>query len=66
MTLTHTYKPDYTYNRTKLRPAVHQPFWLDTWVITVMDIKGRGQPACQEEQKTCKEESMNVMHECDI
>jgi hypothetical protein len=34
--------------------------------VTVMDIKSRGQPACQEEQKTCKEESVNVMHECDV
>ncbi len=33
-------------------------------LLTVTDIKSREQPACQEEQKTCKEESMNVMHEC--
>jgi hypothetical protein len=23
-------------------------------------------PACQEDQKKCKEESVNVMHECDV
>ncbi len=35
----------------------------------VTDVKSRGQPACQEEPKTCKEESMNVMNvmnECDV
>jgi hypothetical protein len=33
---------------------------------SVMDVKSRGQPDCQEEQKACKEESLNVMHECDV
>ncbi len=35
-------------------------------IMSVTDIKSRGQLACQEEQKTCKEESMNVMHKCDV
>ncbi len=35
-------------------------------VITVSDIKSRGQPACQEDRKKCKEESVNVVHECDV
>jgi hypothetical protein len=32
---------------------------------TVSDIKSQGQPACQKEQKTCKDESMKVVCECD-
>ncbi len=35
-------------------------------ILVVSDIKSRGQPACQEDQKKCKEESINVMHECDV
>jgi hypothetical protein len=35
-------------------------------VSSVSDIKSQGQPACREDQKKCKEESINVMHECDV
>jgi hypothetical protein len=38
----------------------------DPSIISVSDIKSQGQTACHEEQKTCKEESMNVMRECDV
>ncbi len=34
--------------------------------LVVSDIKSQGQPACREDQKKCKEESVNVMHECDV
>ncbi len=35
-------------------------------VLGVSDIKNQGQPACQDDQKKCKEESVNVMHECNV
>jgi hypothetical protein len=34
--------------------------------VTVSDIKSQGQPACQEEQKISREESINVIYECDV
>jgi hypothetical protein len=34
--------------------------------MNVSDIKSQGQTACREEQKTCKEECVNVVHECDV
>jgi hypothetical protein len=33
---------------------------------SVLDIKSQGQPACRENQKNCKEESVNAVHECDV
>jgi hypothetical protein len=39
MTITYTYKHGYTCGRAKMRPAVHQPSWLDTHIYILFNCE---------------------------